>query len=58
MLRGRMSRYFKIEKAYIALFVCFATKALPLEVICDLTECFLSLIALQMKLFSEISLHT
>lgn len=42
-LRDRKGRYFKISKTYIALFVCFATKALHLEAVSDLTsECFLA----------------
>ncbi|XP_074033764.1 uncharacterized protein [Leptinotarsa decemlineata] len=42
-LRDRKGRNFKTFKAYIALFVCFSTKALHLEVVSDLTsECFLA----------------
>lgn len=43
LLRDRKGRNFKITKAYIALFVCFSSKAIHLEIVSDLTcECFLA----------------
>ncbi|XP_057659310.1 uncharacterized protein LOC130895779 [Diorhabda carinulata] len=43
LLRDRKGRNPKITKAYVALFVYFATKALHLEVVSDLTsECFIA----------------
>lgn len=42
-LRDRKGRNFKTVKAYMALFVCFASKAIHLEVVGDLTsDCFLA----------------
>jgi len=40
-VRGRGRK--QVRKAYIALFICFATKAIHLEVVTDLTlDCFLA----------------
>lgn len=42
-LKDRLGRGAKIYKAYIRLFVCFATKALHLEIVTDLTtEAFIA----------------
>lgn len=43
LLKDRKTRNPKMTKAYIALFVCFATKAIHIEVVSDLTtECFIA----------------
>lgn len=43
LLRDRKTRKFQTTKAYIALFVCFTSKAVHIEIVSELTtECFLA----------------
>lgn len=43
LLRDRKTRKYQTTKAYIALFVCFTTKAVHIEIVSELTtECFLA----------------
>lgn len=43
LLRDRKTRNYKLSKSYIAIFVCFLTKAMHIELVTDLTsDCFIA----------------